>query len=122
MADNTRPEGEKNPCSGTLNKSKNKRSDNSPDMWGFLKIDQHLLNFVQGEMDKGNDLPEIRLLAWKKEGKYGTFISILADVKDVQGPPARAGGQQGRPAAGYRTGGTARYMPPKRSGGDDLPF
>lgn len=115
MTVNTRPEGEKNPCSGTLNKSKQKKSQNSPDMWGFLKIDQHLLNFVQGELDKGNDLPEIRLLGWKKEGKYGSFVSLLADVKDIQGPPqtkapARSMGYRPSP----RSGG--------RSGGDDLPF
>ncbi len=79
--------GPTNPCSGTLNQAKQKKSDKSPDMWGYLKIDKHLLDFIKEEMDKGNDLPEIRLIGWRKEGNYGVYISLLADVKDVQGDP-----------------------------------
>ena len=115
-----RNKDEKNPCQGTLNKSKQKRTENSPDMWGYLKIDGFLLNFIQEEMAKGNDLPEIRLIGWKKEGKWGSFISLLADIKDVQGPmtkPAYSGARSGP------SGGGARYTPRARNTLDDgLPF
>ena len=58
------------PNSGTLNASKSKKSEKSPDYWGDLNIDVSKLNLPNG---KG----KVRISGWKRKSNSGnTFLSL----------------------------------------------
>lgn len=59
---------------GTLNHTREKRSERSPDFYGRIQISGDVL----AELNAGKP---IRLSGWLRDGKYGEFISLAADVE-----------------------------------------
>lgn len=59
---------------GTLNRTREKRSDRSPDYYGRLQISGEVLEALKAGK-------AIRLSGWTKRGQYGEFISLAAEVE-----------------------------------------
>lgn len=59
---------------GTLNHTREKRSERSPDFYGRIQISGEVLAAL-------NEGKPIRLAGWMRDGKYGEFISLAAEVE-----------------------------------------
>ena len=68
----------KYPNSGIISEAKTRIHPNSPDMNGDLTIDKSLLLQMMEEQE--GDEVKIRLSGWRKEGNYGSFISIKVNT------------------------------------------
>jgi len=68
----------KYPNSGIISDAKTRIHPNSPDMNGDLTIDKSLIRQLMDEQD--GDEVKIRLSGWRKEGNYGSFISIRVNT------------------------------------------
>jgi hypothetical protein len=59
---------------GSLNPTKDKRSEKSPDWWGKLILSGDVLEAIrQGK--------PVRVSGWNRDGKYGEFISLKVSVE-----------------------------------------
>lgn len=67
------------PPGGILNEDTDKQNDRSPDYWGNLEIDEKVFRFICEEYKAKRKL-EFRVVGWRKQGRKGGFISILASV------------------------------------------
>jgi hypothetical protein len=68
----------KYPNSGIISDAKTRIHPNSPDMNGDITIDKSLVNELMNEQE-GNEV-KIRLSGWRKEGAYGSFISLRVNT------------------------------------------
>jgi hypothetical protein len=64
------------PNTGGLWKTKEKKYDKSPDMWGELKLDP---DFLRQLIDESNGLVVIKLGAWKKTAASGPWLALKVD-------------------------------------------
>lgn len=111
------------PNSGSLNPTKDKRSERSPDWWGRLEISGDVLEAL-------NQGKPVRLSGWEREGKYGEFISLAVSVEKPREESASdAGDQKSWPASGPQSRTTTRAKPGTIEGNlvrnaqsDDVPF
>lgn len=76
---------------GALNYTREKRSERSPDFYGRLQISGDVLAAL-------NEGKPIRLSGWRREGRYGEFISLAAEVERPQ--MQMLGSRQGASEAG----------------------
>jgi len=74
-----------NSNSGSLNPTKDKRTEKSPDWYGRLQISGEVLEALRAGKP-------IRVSGWNRSGQYGEFISLKASVEQ---PKAE------KPADGY---------------------
>ncbi len=76
-----------NTNTGTLNRSKEKFTDRSPDWYGTIKIEGAILEAALAGKP-------IRLAGWMRDGQYGEFISLKASLpKEMTTErPAKAAG------------------------------
>lgn len=65
---------DRNDNSGTLNPVDEKRGERSPDWYGRLQISGEVLEALKAGK-------QIRLAGWSREGRYGRFISLKADLE-----------------------------------------
>lgn len=65
---------DRNDNSGTLNPVEEKRGERSPDWYGRLQISGEVLEALKAGK-------QIRLAGWSREGRYGRFISLKADLE-----------------------------------------
>lgn len=72
---------------GTLNYTREKRSERSPDFYGRLQISGDVLAAL-------NEGKPIRLSGWRREGRYGEFISLAAEVERPREGNGRSEPQQ----------------------------
>lgn len=120
----------KYPNSGSLNPTREKRSDRSPDWWGRLEISGDVLEAI-------NQGKPIRLSGWMRDGNYGEFISLKVSVEQPrqetsqpsdagagkQWPAAAPGQAQPRARTGTIEGNLAlKGMDPDAPFDDDIPF
>jgi hypothetical protein len=73
------------PNKGSLHISTIRKSENSPDLWGSIKIEPEYLKDL---LAKSNGLVEVKLSGWHREAKTtgNKFISLSVDtyVKPTQ--------------------------------------
>lgn len=62
-----------------LNKSKNKKSANSPDYWGNITFDEAVVRHLARQIRDGAE-PTLRLALWRKENTKGVYLSISASI------------------------------------------
>lgn len=72
---------------GTLNHTREKRSERSPDFYGRLQISGDVLAAL-------NEGKPIRLSGWTRSGQYGEFISLAAEVERPRQESASEAGAQ----------------------------
>jgi hypothetical protein len=59
---------------GSLNPSKDKRSEKSPDWYGKLMVSGEVLEALkQGK--------QVRISGWNRDGRYGEFISLKVSIE-----------------------------------------
>lgn len=74
------------PNSGGLWKTKEKKYEKSPDMWGEIKFDPEYLREL---LDSSDGLVTVKLSAWKTESKAGnTYLYIKVDTWKPDGQKA----------------------------------
>jgi len=76
------------PNTGGLWRTKEKKYDKSPDMWGELKIDR---DYLRQLLDESNGLVTIKIDAWKKESATGnSYLSIKVNTWKPDGVKAKS--------------------------------
>lgn len=60
--------------SGSLNRTDGKRSARSPDWYGRLQVSGEVLEALKAGKP-------VRLAGWNREGRYGEFISLRAELE-----------------------------------------
>lgn len=66
------------PNSGSLFRTKEKKHDKSPDMWGEVKFDKaYLLDLIENSTEQ---LVTVKLSGWTREGKSGKFLSLQVNT------------------------------------------
>ena len=76
------------PNIGGLWRTKEKKNDKSPDMWGELKIDR---DYLRQLLDESNGLVTIKIDAWKKESATGnSYLSIKINTWKPDGAKAKS--------------------------------
>jgi hypothetical protein len=76
------------PNTGGLWRTKEKKYDKSPDMWGELKIDR---DYLRQLLDESNGLVTIKIDAWKKESATGnSYLSIKVNTWKPDGAKAKS--------------------------------
>jgi hypothetical protein len=67
------------PNTGALFRTKEKKGETSPDMFGAIKIDKHFLLSLIEESDNG--LVEIKMSGWSNTSKTGTkYLSLKVNT------------------------------------------
>lgn len=105
---------------GTLNHTREKRSERSPDFYGRLQISGDVLAAL-------NEGKPIRLSGWRREGRYGEFISLAAEVERPREEQRASGTGPGFDWKGAeqreRQNATQTNAEPATGDfGDDIPF
>ena len=72
-----------NSNAGSLNPSREKRSERSPDWYGRLQISGEVLEALKAGQ-------HVRIAGWNRTGSYGDFISIKAEVEKPRDPQKQA--------------------------------
>ena len=71
------------PNTGGLWRTKEKKYDKSPDMWGELKIDR---DYLRQLLDESNGLVTIKIDAWKRKSATGnSYLSIKVNTWKPEG-------------------------------------
>jgi len=66
------------PNTGILHKTKEKKHEKAPDMWGKLELDR---DYVRSLLEEGNGLILIKIDAWDRESAAGNqFLSIKVNT------------------------------------------
>jgi hypothetical protein len=65
---------EPRPNSGSLF-SREKKSQNHPDMGGYFTMDETLLEYLNDCHSKGEEM-KLELSGWRKQGNKGSFLSL----------------------------------------------
>ena len=69
---------EDRPNTGKILTSKEKKSDSSPDVWGYVKFDADYLRQIS---DGEHGLVEVKLSGWKKQSASGNnYISLAVNT------------------------------------------
>jgi hypothetical protein len=66
------------PNTGGLWRTKEKKHDKAPDMWGELKLDR---DYLRQLLDESNGLVTVKIDAWKRESATGnSYLSIKVNT------------------------------------------
>ena len=66
------------PNTGVLYKTKEKKREKAPDMWGKIELDR---DYVRSLLESGNGLVIIKIDAWNRESAAGNkFLSIKVNT------------------------------------------
>jgi hypothetical protein len=82
------------PNTGGMWKTKEKRHEKSPDMWGELKIDPEYLRELIADAD---GLVTVKIDAWKKTTTAGnTFLSLKINTWKPEGQASKPSADNGK--------------------------
>jgi hypothetical protein len=80
--------------SGTLNPTREKRSDKSPDFYGRVQISGEVLDaLIVGK--------PVRVAGWNKRGPYGEFISLKFELDRPRDEVSNGGNQPQQQGNGF---------------------